>query len=319
MSKLCVAVPSGEGLVEGLGAALAGVPDVEVVEWNLGDPPPRARIDIAVPAYWGGTAQLAGLSGAEIRLVQWQSIGYNGVAEHLPEGLPLANAAGVHEGSTAELALGLALAAQRGIPEFVRNGDRGHWQLQHYPSFADRRVLLVGYGGVSKAIEARLGGFEVEITRLARTARTDRNLAGDEVPVRALAELHEALGQAEIVFLAVPLTDDTRGLIDAAALAAMPDGALLVNVARGPVVETDALVAELSSGRLRAALDVTEPEPLPADHPLWSCPGVLISPHVGGDSSAMMPRITALIRRQLEHLQRGETPENLVIGEWAEG
>ena len=136
------------------------------------------------------------------------------------------------------------------------------------------------------------------------------------MPVRGFDELHDALADAELVFLAVPLTAETTALIDAAALAAMPDGALLVNVARGPVVDTDALVAELSAGRLRAALDVTDPEPLPAAHPLWACPNLLITPHVGGDSSAMKPRMAALIHRQIAHLQRGETPENLVLGTW---
>jgi hypothetical protein len=201
--------------------------------------------------------------------------------------LAFANAATVHETSTAELAVTLALASQRGIPEFVRAGDEGRWDLREFPSLADRRVLLVGYGGVAKAVEARLAGFEVQLTRLARSAREEQNLAGDTVEVRGFEDLHECLADAEVVILAVPLTDGTRGLVDAAALAAMPDDALLVNVARGPVVDTDALVAELQAGRLRAALDVTDPEPLPEDHPLWKCPNTLITPHVGGDSSAM--------------------------------
>jgi phosphoglycerate dehydrogenase-like enzyme len=126
--------------------------------------------------------------------------------------------------------------------------------------------------------------------------------------------LREALAEAEIVILTVPLTDETRGMIDAGALAAMPDGALLINVARGGVVVTDALVAELQSGRLRAALDVTDPEPLPSDHPIWQCPNALITPHAGGDSTAMLPRMAALIQRQIDHLRKGEAPENLVLG-----
>ncbi|MBO1902668.1 hydroxyacid dehydrogenase [Leucobacter weissii] len=309
-APLIVSLPSGEGLEEAVG----GIADVEFVAWDLEGPPPRERIDVVVPPYWGGARRLAELAGVETRLVQWQSIGYDGVAEALPSGVQLANAATVHETSTAELALALALAAQRGIPGFVRDGDQRRWQLRSFPSLADRRVLLVGYGGVGKAIEARLTGFEARLTRLARTARTDRNLAGEEVEIRGLDRLHAALAEAEVAILAVPLTDDTRGLMDAAALAALPDGALLVNVARGPVVDTDALVSELNAGRLRAALDVTEPEPLPAGHPLWNCPNLLITPHVGGDSSAMLPRMAALIRRQIGHLRAGEAPENLVLG-----
>lgn len=253
-----------------------------------------------------------------MRLVQWQSIGFNGVDRFLPPGLPLANAATVHETSTAELAVALMLVAQRGFAEFVRQADRSLWQLQSFPSLADRRVLIVGYGGVGRAIDARLAGFEAHVTRLAGHARTEPGPDGSDVTVRGFAELRDALGEAEIVVLAVPLTDDTRGLINAEALATMPDGALVVNVARGAVVDTDALVAELQKGRLRAALDVTYPEPLPEDHPLWECPGVIITPHVGGDSSAMLPRMAGLIRRQIAHLRAGERPENLKLGEWTD-
>jgi phosphoglycerate dehydrogenase-like enzyme len=285
MSDLVVSLPSDKGLR----AALGEVEGVEFVEWDLDGPPSREVIDIVVPPYQGGAERLAAIAQVETRLVQWQSIGYNDVAKHLPAGLPFANAATVHEAGTAELALALALASQRGIPEFVRAGDRHHWELEVRPSLADRRVLLVGYGGIGKAIEARLVGFEVEITRVARSARTERNLAGEEVAVHGLDELPALLGDAEILMLAVPLTDGTNGLIDA-----------------------DALVAELQAGRLRAALDVTDPEPLPAEHPLWDCPNVLISPHVGGDSSAMTRRITALILRQVGRMRAGEAPENLI-------
>lgn len=313
MSDLVVSLPSDPGL----SAAMEVLPEtrsgVEFIAWDLDGPPPRDRIDLVVPPYWGSARRLASLSGLDVRLVQWQSIGYNGVARHLPAGIPLANATTVHEASTAELAVALTLAAQRGIPEFVRAGDERRWQLRSFPSLADRRVLLVGYGGVAKAIEARLAGFEVELTRLARSAREDRDLAGRPVPVRGFEELQAALSDAEVVIIAVPLTDETRGMLDARALAAIPDGALLVNVARGPVVDTGALVAELERGRLRAALDVTDPEPLPEDHPLWGSPNALISPHVGGDSSAMLPRMVALIRRQIAHLLADETPENLVL------
>lgn len=312
MSELTVSLPTDPGLRE----ALADEPGVTFVTWDMEGAAPGRRFDLVVPPYWGGNRQLAHLAGVETRLVQWQSIGYNGVTKYLPEGVPLANAATVHETSTAELALALTLSAQRGIPEFVRDGLEHRWDLRSFPSLADRRVLLIGYGGVSKAIEARLAGFEVEITRLARTSREETNLTGETVAVHGFAELHARLAEAEIVIMAVPLTAETTGLLDAAALAALPDGALLVNVARGPVVDTDALIAELSAGRLRAALDVTDPEPLPAEHPLWECPGVLISPHVGGDSSAMLPRMVALIRRQIAHLRAGETPENIVVGEW---
>lgn len=310
MSNIVVSVPSDPGLRDALGAAEG----VEFIDWDLDGPAPRSRIDIVIPPYWEGPRPLAHIAGIEVSLVQWQSIGYNGVDKHLPEGVRLANAATVHETSTAELAVGLALAAQRGIPEFIADGRGQRWDTRSFPSLADRSVLLIGYGGVSKAIEARLAGFEARITRLARSARDEQNLAGETVHVHGFDELHQLLAAAEVVVLAVPLTPDTRGLIDGAALAQLPDGALVVNVARGPVVDTDALLAELQGGRLRAALDVTDPEPLPAGHPLWDAPNTLITPHVGGDSSAMLPRVVALIHRQIARMRAGETPENLVLG-----
>lgn len=310
MAEFVVSLPDDPGLSEAVGA----VEGVEFVSWNLDGPPPREQIDIVVTPYWGGRKRLTELAQVETRLVQWQSIGFDGVDRFLPDGLPLANAATVHETSTAELAIGLALASQRGIVDFARDGLTGTWNLRTFPSIADRRVLIVGYGGVGKATDARLAGFEAQVKRIARTARTERNLAGEEVEVLGFDQLTEQLRQAEIVILTVPLTDETRGMMNAEALAAMPDGALLVNVARGGVVDTEALVAELQVGRLRAALDVTDPEPLPADHPIWQCENALITPHAGGDSTAMLPRVGALVRRQIAHLRAGERPENIVLG-----
>lgn len=312
MSDFVVSLPTDPGLREAVGA----IDGVEIVDWDLDGPAPRGKIDIVVPPYWGGIRRLAKLAEIDVRLVQWQSIGYNGLDRYLPAGLPVANATTVHEASTAELALGLTLAAQRGLQHFVRDGIEGKWDLRTFPSLADRRVLIVGYGGVGKAIESRLAGFETHITRLARSARDELNLAGELVHVHALDELHELLSDTEILIVGLPLSDATRGLFDAAALAALPDDALVVNVGRGPLVDTDALVAELTAGRLRAALDVTDPEPLPADHPLWSLPNALITPHAGGDSTAMLPRMVDLIRRQIERLRAGEAPENIVLGEW---
>lgn len=309
---LVVSLPSDSDLWQALGE----IDGVEFVPWDLDGPPPRPYLDIAVLPYYGAN-HLDLLKAGEIGLVQWQSIGYDRVTGRLAEGLVFANAASVHETATAELAVALALAAQRELPDYVRAMDERKWTTHYSPGLADRRVLLVGYGGIGKAVEARLSGFETaRIERIARTARDDTDLAGATVRVRGMDELHDALAEADIAIVAVPLSDETGGLIDAAALAAMPDGALLVNVARGPVVDTAALIAELQAGRLRAALDVTDPEPLPEDHPLWSCPGLLVVPHVGGDTSALMPRMAALVRRQIDHVRAGERPENLVLGDW---
>ncbi|MGO4473904.1 2-hydroxyacid dehydrogenase [Arthrobacter sp. M-10] len=283
--------------------------DVEFVVWDLTGPAPAAGFDLLVPPYMGRPDALAALDGVTVRLVQSQSIGYDGVADVLPPGCAFANAAGVHETSTAELALGMMIASQRGIPEFVRNQESGTWGYGQRPSLADRKVLLVGYGGVGKAIAARLLACEALVMRMASRERDD-----EHGRIFGIDSLYEQLPLNEIVVVSVPLSERTRGLVDARFLAAMPDGALLVNVARGPVVDTEALLRETSSGRLRAALDVTDPEPLPADHPLWTVPGVLITPHVGGASSAMFPRMVRLIKKQISLLLAGEAPVNVVLG-----
>ena len=303
-ARLRVSLPSRE-LVE----ALEPADGVEFVLWDLTGDAPDGRLDLLVPPYMGSTGALAALEGADVGLVQSQSIGYDGVADVLPAGVAFANAAGVHETSTAELALGMMIAAQRGIPEFARHQATGYWDRGQRPSLADRRVLLVGYGGVGKAIEARLLPFETEVTRLASRARQDA--AGT---IHGIDALYDQLPLHEIVVVSVPLSEDTRQLVDAKFLAAMQDGALLVNVARGQVADTEALLAETASSRLRAALDVTDPEPLPADHPLWTTPGVLITPHVGGASSAMFPRMVKLVRKQIGLLLEGRDPVNVVLG-----
>lgn len=292
-----------------LRAALGPVPDgVELVEWDMQGPSPLPHIDIVVQPYMGATPLLANLDGTSTRLVQSQSIGYDGVAEVLPAGHTFANAASVHETSTAELTLALILASQRGIPDFVRAAAEGRWAPARHASLADRTVLIIGYGGVGQAIEARLLPFEVNVVRVASTARQ-----GDTGPIHGIDELPALLPQADIVVVGVPLSDRTHHLVDDAFLAAMPDGALLVNIARGPVADTAALLAHAGSGRLRLALDVTDPEPLPAGHPLFALPNVLISPHVGGASTAMMPRMARLLADQIQRMLRGDAPRNVVV------
>lgn len=303
-APLQVSLPSQELL-----DAMEAHDGVEYFLWDLKGPAPADHFDLLVPAYMGKTAELAALEGVDVGLVQSQSIGYDGVADVLPQRCVFANAAGVHETSTAELAVGMMIASQRGIADFVRNQADGTWDNSQRPSLADRRVLLVGYGGVGKAIEARLLPFETEVTRVASSARED-----ERGKIYGIDSLYEQLPLHEIVVVTVPLSEQTRHLVDAKFLAAMPDGALLVNVARGPVADTDALLEETSSGRLRAALDVTDPEPLPADHPLWTVPGVLITPHVGGASSAMFPRMVKLVNRQIALMLEGKEPVNVVLG-----
>lgn len=256
-----------------------------------------------------GVRPLPGMRSVQV--VQTLSAGIDHVEPglgHLPAGVRLCNARGVHEASTAELTLALILASLRGIPDFVRAQDRGEWLGGFRPALADRTVLIVGYGSIGAAIEDRLVPFEVApVVRVARSARTT-----ERGPVHPLTELPRLLPQADVVILSTPLTEATRGLAGAEFLARMKDGALLVNVARGAVVDTDALLKETHEGRLRAALDVTDPEPLPPGHPLRETPGVLITPHVGAFTSSLWPRLEQLIRHQLSRFAAGEELENIV-------
>ncbi len=292
-----------------LRGALRDLPnDVDVVQWDLTGPAPAASVDIVVTPYMRAAEVVASLRDVTTRLIQSQAIGYDGVAENIPPGRVFANAASVHEASTAELTMALILAAQRGIPDFVRAAERDRWAPAHHESLADRTVLLVGYGGVARAVEARLEPFEVTIVRVAHTARAD-----ERGPIHAVSSLPTLLPEADIVVVAVPLTDETTHLVDGAFLSHMRDASLLVNVARGRVADTDALVREAQSGRLRLALDVVDPEPLPAGHPLYSLDNVLISPHIGGASSAMLPRMARLLERQIARMLEGEPPLNVVL------
>ena len=289
---------------------------------ELGDPPGGLRYEVVdptehvpdsvgevrfyVPPYQVGSRVadvLPRMTGLEV--VQTLTAGVDNLRGAVPDGVLLCNGRGIHDTSTAELAVTLVLASLRGVPGFVRDQDRRRWRTGWHPALADRRVLIVGYGAVGEAVERRLAPFEVEVVRVARRARDG---------VHAIAELPALLPQADVVVLATPLTTETRGLVDDDFLAAMKDGALLVNVARGAVVDTAAVVAALHAGRLHYATDVADPEPLPEDHPLWDAPNVLVSPHVGGASSAMWPRAYRLVRDQLHRYAAGQQLVNIMSG-----
>ncbi|GAB2784633.1 2-hydroxyacid dehydrogenase [Streptomyces chlorus] len=249
---------------------------------------------------------------SSVEVVQTLSAGVDHVQpglRHLGPGVRLCNARGVHEASTAELTLALVLASLRGLPDFVRAQDKGEWLGGFRPALADRNVLIVGYGAIGAAIEDRLVPFE--LARVARVARSARTTARG--PVHPFTELPALLPEADVVILSTPLTEATHHLVDAGFLARMKDGALLVNVARGPVVDTSALLTEVESGRITAALDVTDPEPLPSDHPLWRAPGVLVSPHAGGPTSAFRPRAERLLVDQLNRFVNREELRNVIL------
>jgi phosphoglycerate dehydrogenase-like enzyme len=276
----------------------------EVVDPTTHVPDTVGEVRVYVPPYQVGP-QVADVIDrmTSLEVVQTLTAGVDNIASRVPDGVTLCSGRGIHDASTAELAVALTLASLRGIPEFVRAKQRREWAFQWRPALADKRVLLVGHGAVGAAIEARLLPFEVEVSRVARAARDG---------VHGIDELSGLLPRADVVILSLPLTDATRGLVDADFLARMREGALLVNVARGGVVVTDDLVAALHEGRVRAAVDVAEQEPLPEDNPLWSAPGLLLSPHVGGASSAMWPRAHRLVRDQLHRYAAGEALLNVV-------
>ncbi|WP_181775820.1 2-hydroxyacid dehydrogenase [Amycolatopsis pittospori] len=240
-----------------------------------------------------------------LKLVQSLSAGVEKLLPLVPAGVKLANGRGLHDLSVAEHALALIHASQRDLPRWFAQQATGSWEREHTRSLADSRVLLVGHGSIGQAIERQLLAAEAVVTRVASTARPEDRVHG-------VGELAELLPSAEIVVLILPETPATMGLLGAAELAALPDGALVVNVGRGSAIDTAALTAETVAGRLRAALDVVDPEPLPSDHPLWTAPGVVITPHIAGGSASFHPRAKRLVTDQLRRFAAGQEPVNLV-------
>ncbi len=281
------------------------------VIWDMRSAPKGgelAEIDAVILPYLNAGEVLEELrSVPNLKFVQAQSTGYDGIVEAAGSGAGVSNASGVHSAATAELAIGLILAKLRGIDDAVRNQLREEWKPSRRLSLADRRVLLVGVGGIGHEIAKRLSPFEVELTRVGSSSRLDE--FGD---VHAASELLDLARTHDVLVAVTPLSETTHHLVNREVLAALPDRALVVNVGRGAVVDTVALTDEVVSGRLHCALDVMDPEPLPAGHALWSAKNALITPHVGGNASAFEPRIRRLLAKQLAALADGRTPENLV-------
>lgn len=285
---------------------LGQVPGARVEVWDGSAPRPASSglVEFLVPPFLGGPERLGFLAELpRLRVVQALTAGVDAVLPAVPDGVVVCDARGVHDPSTAEWVVTAILAHLHAFPRFAIAQAHGRWDFAPTGSLCGKRVLIVGYGAIGAAVERRLAGFEVDVLRAARTAREG---------VAGLDELPSLLPQADVVVLLVPMTTQTRGLVDADFLARMKDGALLVNAARGPVVDTAALLAELVPGRLRAAVDVTDPEPLPEGHPLWEAPGLLLTPHVAGSTDIMLPRAYALVRDQLARYVRGEPLHNVV-------
>jgi phosphoglycerate dehydrogenase-like enzyme len=285
--------------------AVGPLDGVELVVWRGEGPPPRTdEVDLLVPDYARSQAAMGALDAMpRLRVVQLQTAGYDGVLELMPDGVVLASARGVHDDATAELALGLTIASLRGIDIAVREAGTWHQDTRRR-SLADSRVAILGYGSIGRAVAERMVACRAVVTGVASTARDD-DLVGR---VSTAADVDWAAQHVVVVVL--PLSDATRHVVDAAFLGRLSDDTLVVNVGRGPLLDTDAVLAE--AGRLRFALDVTDPEPLPEGHPLWTAPGVLVTPHIAGGTTAMLPRIAALVRDQLERLRDGRPLRNVV-------
>lgn len=286
------------------------VEGAEIVSWDLRESPPRDDLELVVVPQFNAPRIKHLDALPSLRAVITLTAGYEHVTPHLPPGVTLANAVGVHDSATSEMALTLMLAAQRDIAAAVRAQDAERWEKQHVTrSLADSRVLIVGYGGIGRALAARLVASEAAVTAVASQARD-----GDEYAdrIHSIDDLSVLLPDCEIVVLAVPLLPSTRGLLSAPQLRALPDDALVVNVGRGGLIDTDALQAECASGRLRAALDVTDPEPLPEGHPLWTTPGVLITPHRGGSTTAFPQRGAAYATAQIRAFVRSGAIDHVV-------
>ncbi|MEO6703883.1 MAG: 2-hydroxyacid dehydrogenase [Jatrophihabitantaceae bacterium] len=269
-----------------------------------------AEIEFWVPPFLHAdpdTARSAVRALSSLRVVQTQSAGVDVILPVIPAGVQLCDARGVHGSATSEWALTAILSVLREFPRFEQARAEHRWDYGVTDELAGKRVLIVGAGDVGQQLAKRLIACDASPIMVARTARPD---------VHGLAELPELLPSADVVVLIVPKTTETVGMVDAAFLSRLADGALLVNAARGPVVDTAALLAELQSGRLRAAVDVTDPEPLPADHPLWSAPNLLITPHVAGSVLGLTDRFVALLLAQLRRYEAGQPLHNVVTGQY---
>ena len=290
---------------------LGSVPDgAEIITWDGRDerPPGLERTEFWVPQVEDSDdleSMFAAMPG--LRVVQLTSAGIEDVAGRVPDGVTLCDARGVHGTAVAELVLTMILALQRRLPDFLDQQRQGRWELLGADDLRDKRVVIVGAGDLGQQTATRLRGFDAVPVLVAHSARDG---------VHATAELPDLLPDADMVVLTLPLTSSTEGLVDAEFLARLPDHAILVNVARGRIVDTDALLAELESGRLRAGLDVVEPEPLPEGHPLWRAPNLILTPHAAGNVARSGARAFALVADQLRRYLAGEPLENVVQGDY---
>lgn len=302
-TALTVLVPDDRGLT-----ALADAAGVAAVRYEPGSAWPADHHDAEVVVVGYEAADAVGARFHELpalRLVQTLNAGYEQWLPYLPDGVILSNGRGAHGGSTAEWVVAVLLAIYRDLAAFAAHHAAGQWRPAVTDTLLGKRVVVLGAGDLATNLAARLAPFEVDVTLVGRSARPG---------VRAMADVHALLPRADVLVSMLPNDASTHHVVDAAFLAALPDRAIVVNAGRGTAVDPEALLTELRAGRLRAALDVTEPEPLPPDHPLWTAPGLLLTPHVAGSTAGAWDRAWAVARRQIEEYLRGDVPPNAVAG-----
>jgi phosphoglycerate dehydrogenase-like enzyme len=266
---------------------------------------PDGILDAEFLVHPSGDSRLYDLLGKMpgLRVLQTLSAGVDWLLPHVPPGVTLCDAGGARDTAVAEWVLAAILASTRTLGE-LRDRQRAHeWEWSQSRELAGSTVMILGYGAIGAAVEARLAPFDVELIRVAHHAHPD---------VHSVDDLRSLLPRADIVVVLLPLTPATTGLLDGDLLGRLRPDALLVNAARGPIVDTDALLELLQAGHLRAALDVTDPEPLPADHPLWDAPNLLLTPHFAGDTLPADWRAFALVGEQVGRYVRGEPLVNVV-------
>lgn len=279
----------------------------DVVDIAAGVGPEHDEVEFVVLPYGPDDDALMTLARMpRLRAVQSLAAGVDRVLRFIPPGVLVCSGRGVHDTATAEMAVTLALVATRGLPGYLDDQANRRWRPRSSPGLADKRVVVIGAGSVGTAIAVRLRALEAVVVPVART---------DRAGVRAISELPGLLPDADVVILAVPLTDETRGMVDKAFLNRLRPGTLLINVARGAVVLTDCLVEALHAGHICAALDVTDPEPLPSDHRLWDAPNLILTPHVGARSDALPSRVQRLIQDQVTRFAGGRQLLSVVNGE----
>jgi phosphoglycerate dehydrogenase-like enzyme len=288
------------------GLEIAPIPDDPAADPRLAEvemlvaPPRSPTFDLATQ-FGGVWSRMPSL-----RVVQVLTAGVDWIVGALPEGVTLCSARGAHDTPVAEWVLAAILAASKDLACFHEAQLSGRWDPHDVRELADAGVLILGFGSIGHAVERLLAPFGPStVWRVARRAR-DGVLSAEALP--------RILPQADVVIVLLPLTPDTEGFVDERFIRLMRPGALLINAARGRLVDTGALLEALSERRIRAVLDVTEPEPLPPTHPLWRAPGLLITPHVAGGTPASMERAYGLVRDQLQRLARGEALINVVEG-----